>query len=295
MNKLKTLLPWQIKMFIKICFSQLGMTDFLLKTRVFRHGEMDNLNYAFNVFEKHFLRAKKYLPKEQGFTVLEIGPGDSLFSAIIAQAYGASFTYLVDVENFAKEEMSEFGKMIDFLKQKGLRVPKIPAGTQTKDLSTIYHYRYLTNGLNSLRTIPSNSIDFIFSTATLEHIHKNEFLKTMRELKRILKTNGICSHEVDLKDHLGSSLNNLRFSEKLWERDLIYNSSFYTNRIRFSDMLNVFKKAGFKYQILKIKKFDRMPLARNKLSFQFRSLPEEDLLTSGLEVLLFPDSSLGVN
>jgi len=46
----------------------------------------------------------------------------------------------------------------------------------------------------------------------------------------------MCSHRVDLRDHFGSALNNLRFSDKKWELDWIANSGFYTNRIRLQEM-----------------------------------------------------------
>ena len=43
------------------------------------------------------------------------------------------------------------------------------------------------------------------------------FEETVYQLRRILKKDGLTSHEIDLKDHLSYSLNNLRFSKNLWE------------------------------------------------------------------------------
>lgn len=96
------------------------------------------------------------------------------------------------------------------------------------------------------------SIDFIWSQAVLEHIRKSEFLDTMLELHRILRPNGVCSHVVDLKDHLGGALNNLRFSEKLWESNFMASSGFYTNRIRYSEMLDIFHQAGFSVEVVNV-------------------------------------------
>jgi hypothetical protein len=66
----------------------------------------------------------------------------------------------------------------------------------------------------------------------------------MTECRRVLSDTGVASHSVDLKDHLEGGLNNLRFSEKLWESDFFVNSGFYTNRIQFYEMLNHFKEPG---------------------------------------------------
>ena len=55
----------------------------------------------------------------------------------------------------------------------------------------------------------------IWSQAVLEHLKKSEFLEIMIELRRIIKDDGICSHKIDLKDHLYTSLNKIRFSEKI--------------------------------------------------------------------------------
>ena len=73
------------------------------------------------------------------------------------------------------------------------------------------------------------------------------------ELFRILKPNGVCSHRVDLRDCLDGGLNNLRFSEARWEDALFRKSGFYTNRIRFREMVEIFEQAGFKCTLLRVR------------------------------------------
>ena len=48
----------------------------------------------------------------------------------------------------------------------------------------------------------------------------------MRELRRVLRNDGVFSNRVDLRDHLGAALNNLRFPESLWERNAIAKRRF---------------------------------------------------------------------
>jgi hypothetical protein len=93
-------------------------------------------------------------------------------------------------------------------------------------------------------------------------------------------------HRVDLKDHLGGGLNNLRFAEARWEAPLFRNSGFYTNRIRFGEMMALFEAAGFECRLPRIMRWEEIPLPRQALDEAFRRLPDEDLLVSGFDVVL---------
>jgi SAM-dependent methyltransferase len=275
MNLLKEKLPWWAKMISKMIIGRLGLTNLFLKLRIFDHGKND-FEREFQVFNKHFLAVKNHIPKND-FVVLELGPGYSFSSAVFVHCFGGKLTYLVDQGDFVNKnhECRRFTALIEFLKNKGI---KSRGGI---------NYKYLTDGLQSLKRITSNSIDFIFSNAVIEHIKKNEFVPIMIELKRILKENGVCSHEIDLKDHLEKSLEHLRFSEEFWERDIVYNSGFYTNRFRFSEIIKIFKDLGFKYKLIDLKKFNKLPINNKKINIRFRNLPESDLLISSFQILLF--------
>lgn len=111
----------------------------------------------------------------------------------------------------------------------------------------------------------------------------------MEELRRVIRSCGACSHRVDLQDHIGGALNNLRFSEQIWESRFISNSGFYTNRFRFSEMMDLFRRAGFEAQVIKADRWDALPTARARLSDRFQHLPEDDLLISGFTVVLRPE------
>ena len=76
--------PWYLKIALKIVLSRIPLErTFWNRLGVFRHGRMKEPSYAFEVFMKHFHRAG--LPSDrQGFVGLELGPGDSLFSALSA-------------------------------------------------------------------------------------------------------------------------------------------------------------------------------------------------------------------
>ncbi len=277
MNFLKEKVPWWIKMVLKITTGKLGLTSFFLRIKIFDYGK-DGYGREFQVFNKHFSAVKKYLP-ENDFVVLELGPGYSISSAVFTNCFGGKFTYLVDQGDFVgkKHKDKKVASLLKFLENKGIKC--------NRDIN----YKYLTNGLKSLKEIPSSSVNFVFSNAVLEHIKKDEFIPTIKEIKRVLQDGGVCSHEVDLRDHLGRSLSHLRFSEEFWERDTIYNSGFYTNRLRFSEMIKIFKDIGFKYEIIDLQKFRKFPISKSKINSKFKDFSEDDLLVSSFQILLFRD------
>jgi SAM-dependent methyltransferase len=93
------------------------------------------------------------------------------------------------------------------------------------------------------------SVDFITSTNTLEHIPPADIGAILCECHRILKQDGLMSFQIDYMDHYAyfdptiSVYNFLRFDERTWRR---YNSSLqYQNRLRHSEYLALLGAAGF--------------------------------------------------
>lgn len=283
-----TPIPWWGKIAAKIILARLPV-DYTIWKRlhVCEYGNMEQPSYAHGVFRKHFdaVRSRRTLKE---FVGLELGPGDSLLSAMIAHAYGATAYYLVDVGAFAQLDLRRYKAMADFLRAHGLPTIEVTSLSSTEVILTACHATYGTSGLASLRAIPDRSVDFAWSHTVLQHVRCNEFLETMKELRRVLRPNGISSHWVDLKDCLGGALNNLRFSTPVWESAIMAESGFYTNRIRYSEMLTLFKEAGFEADVISAKRWDRLPTPRAKLSGHFQSLSDEELCVQGFHALLTP-------
>ena len=216
------LLNWRFKILIKIIFSRIPVSyNIWRKIGLFRHGAMDNHTYTLNVFNSH-LEKTGLAGNLNGKTILEIGPGDSIATAILASSFGAQ-TIMVDAGFYVSKNIEIYRDMVNDFQNKGLVFSFDINNINTiEELLFSCNARYLTNGLNSLLKIDSNSVDLIFSQAVLEHIRKNEFIDTMNHYYRILKKNGVCSHQIDLRDHLGGSLNNLRFSENIWESKILF-------------------------------------------------------------------------
>jgi len=285
-KKLKRYFPWWSKILIKIVLSRLPFSYQFWgqKIGLFQHGNMSNPEYAWNVFNLHYSRASSYLPDE--FVICELGPGDSLATAMIAPCFGAIKIYLVDVDNFATKNILFYNKLADFLISKKLDGFIFTSDFSLNELLKKNNACYLTNGLYSLQDIPDKSVDFVFSHAVLEHIRLENFFKIIKETFRILKVRGIASHKIDLKDHLGGSLNNLRFSKQVWESKLFSSSGFYTNRLRASEIANFIKQTSFEIVFQKENCWEKIPISPHKLHIEFSHLLECDLLTSGIEFVL---------
>ena len=247
------MIPWYVKIPAKIVLSRLPVSGKAWqKLHLFRAGGMDSEMYARSVFDKHF--GATGLSDLSNKTVLEIGPGNGLFTGKYANELGATKTWLIDSEPIADVELFP---------------------------NTVY----LTEGLRSFRQIPDASVDFLFSNAVLEHIRLKEFLPLVMEMKRVLKPNGIGSHQIDFRDHLQYALNNLRFSERIWESDFMAKSGFYTNRIPWAKMQAMLQD-HFVVSIKHCNFWPSLPTAQKKMSPQFRSMPQQDLMTLDCHVVL---------
>jgi len=280
--------PWWGKIAAKVILARLPVNYRAWKQlHLFENGAMDEPAYAYGVYKKHFDRVKSRRILDR-FVGLELGPGDSLLSAMVAHAFGASGYHLVDVAPFAHADLKRYRAMADFLAGQGLPAPDVEDLTSIETILAVCRATYGTAGLTSLRAIQDKSVDFVWSHTVLQHVRRAEFLETMQELRRVLRADGISSHWVDLQDCLGGALNNLRFRESVWESPLMAGSGFYTNRIRYSEMLAVFKEAGFESEVVHLKRWDRLPTSRSKLDDRFRGLSHDELCVRGFHVILRP-------
>jgi len=298
MKRLRGLVPWWLRICSKIMLSRLPVEYSTWKRlRLFEHGTMDQPEKALEIFVSLAKTAgvlqemgnRIYLTSglnRPGSSVLEIGPGDSLASALIAKSLGVGKSCLADAGNFITKDIGPYLKLAAYLGKFNLSVPWSTPPDSYDDIVRSCNATYLVEGLDSLKHIPGESVDYCFSNAVLEHIPKQEFSDFVEEFARILKPRAVSIHRVDLKDHLGGALNNLRFTDNVWESALFRNSGFYTNRIRFFEMVNLFNKARLDVEVAETLRWPRLPTPRRYLDHQFRKLSDEDLLVRGFVAVL---------
>ena len=279
-------LPWQLRIAAKVILSHVPISHRLLnKAGIFTTNEMENPGYAVEVFRRHFENAE-FARKRQPFIALELGPGQSISSVVIARAFGACAAYAVDISPFAVNDIDHY-RLLEFrLREIGLNPPSLAECFDLIGVLKACNGQYLSNGLDSLKGIPTGSVDFIFSHTVLQHVRRKDFISLLLELRRIQRRDGVGSHTVSISDILGGNLNDLRFRNGTWESEFMANSGFYTNRIRYHEFLNGFREAGFVPEVYRIARWDTLPTPRSKMAPQFAILPDSELQVSGFDVYL---------
>ncbi len=276
----KRALPWWAKIAAKLILARLPITKHTWqRLGLFSPGGMLDADYAIEVFDSHYLRAKGLRP---GFSYLELGPGDSLATAIVARARGAAGGWLVDAGAYASRSPEIYRTLIAKLEtaEAAEALAPLTLCDTADELLVAAGCTYVEDGLESLRKIPDASVDFVFSQATLEHVAKADFPETCRQLHRIQKPGSYASHHIDFKDHLGGSLQSLRFSEDLWEAPwFARRSGFYTNRLRLSHVIAHFEDAGFAVEVILRKRWPQTPMGSDRYHRAFATLTLRDILT----------------
>ncbi len=277
---------WALKIAAKMILSRLPIPyTFWKSIGLFRHGRMDRAEYALKIFRLHAGRAyPSGLPRDA--VVLELGPGDSVASAVIAAAHGAGKTWLVDAGDFARKDVEFYRTLASDLAQRGLPAPDLSRASSFEDVMTACNARYLTSGLRSFGEIPDATVDFAWSHSVLEHVRKCELEATLHELYRVMKRGAYTSHNIDYQDHLAGALNNLRFPERLWESPLFADSGFYTNRIPAIVMHGMFRLADFEPVEEQFGRWPVLPTPRGAMDAAFQVYGDEDLCCRTSHALL---------
>jgi ubiquinone/menaquinone biosynthesis C-methylase UbiE len=154
-------------------------------------------------------------------SVIEIGPGQN--SDTIARIFNStnvSKAYAVDIIKYFSDDFWR-NSGVDFL-------------------------------YGDTKSIQMNSIDFIYCYDVLEHVkHPDLFLK---ELRRIVKANGMVFLSWDLRDHL--HLNNEemwfdmhKYGKIVWNLQMS-NRSSYVNRLTINKWVEIFESSGFEIPMI---------------------------------------------
>jgi SAM-dependent methyltransferase len=274
--------PWWARLAAKVALAPVPYRVWQ-RVSLFRHGRMQDISYAKGAFDKHRTFVGELPPSP---VLLELGPGDSIGSALLGATIGASRTFLVDIQPFASSDVALYRSMARELERAGHDVPDLTRVEDVDGVLSACRATYLTDGVRSLAAIPDASVDFAWSNTVLQHVLRDEVPLLARELRRILKPAGVASHTIDFTDMLGGSLNHLRVPTRVWESGWIRRSNAYTNRLRRSELLGAFGEAGFEVEVIKEKRWAELPTPRRAMSPPFRRLPTDELLTSHVDVVM---------
>jgi hypothetical protein len=281
--------PWRVKLGVKVAVGLLPIPYSLWRrTGLFRHGEMLNPEYARQVVRNHTARAAL----APGFVALELGPGDSLASGIVASSLGASRTWLVDTGRFAEARPDRYRRLWTLLaSDPASSLGAWPEPTDLLDLCSEAQITYLAGGLRELEAIPPRSVDVAWSHAVLEHVRRAEMPDLFTGLVRIMRHTGTISHRVDLADHLTGGLRNLTVPSSRWERPLVWRSGAYTNRMSVSEIIAAAELAGFETEIVDVDHWREQPISRGELATEFRNRSDDELRVRAFDFIARPKVS----
>jgi hypothetical protein len=274
--------PWWVKIPAKLVLRSCSRSQhFWRRYGLFQHGFMLEPGYALGVFQDHLHMAQPYLQPKQDYTLLEMGPGDSLATAPIARAYGSACTWLLDVDSAAEADLAPYQQLCQTLRQPGSTpYPELLADFSSREemlRMSRAHYRY--HGLPDWADIPSGSVHWVFSHAVLEHVWLHDLRATLAESYRVLAPGAVATHCIDMGDHFNNSLHSLRLPAGLWESRAFRTSGFYTNRLRLSQWCQLFTELGFEIKHCRPVLWEQLPLPRRALQPEFAQLSDQDLLT----------------
>ncbi|MGC9332198.1 MAG: methyltransferase domain-containing protein, partial [Bacteroidales bacterium] len=171
-----------------------------------RHAS-DHLNYL-----------NKYAGENQAHTILELGTGWYPIVPVMFYLSGAGRVISVDIHNWINREnqIRTFKKFEEWKTRRLLDdfIPVIREDRWKKLLHMIRHAgEYDMEQINEtigLRCekqdaraldLCNDSIDFICSNNTLEHVDSGHLYPIFREFVRVLKPSGVMSHFIDMSDH----------------------------------------------------------------------------------------------
>jgi len=221
-------------------------------------------------------------------TFYEFGSGRDLVVPLAVSACGANRFITMDIERLAKLDLVQANASV-IAKLSNLSRPVF---SSWEELERSWSIDYRAPADARATGMESNTIDCAVSVETLEHIPKDDILNILKELRRILRPDGIALMQIDYGDHFKgfdpsiSSFNFLTYSEDDWRP---FQSRFqYVNRLRHSEYIALFESAGFEVLVAYPDRRPVDPAIVERLAPSFKAFSEEDLFTLGALIVARP-------
>jgi len=232
---------------------------------VFQRRVLRSLPAGESVFRRKFARALQHLgayeehgpgtPAEEA-CFYEFGAGWDLAIPLSYAALGVGRQVLVDIRpsvrvELVNDSLAAFDRLWEELEaEAGRQLRRLgePIGSP-EELEERFGIAYLAPRDARTTGLAAETVDFVSSTDTCEHIPAGDLAAIFHESRRLLRPGGAFSCRIDLQDHYSyfdpslSRYNFLRFSDRVWS---LVNSPLHNqNRLRSHDYLRLVREAGF--------------------------------------------------
>lgn len=158
-----------------------------------------------------------------------------------------------------------------------------PDNIQKEEIDKLIGLKPIVGDARNL-PLENNSVDFICSNNTFEHIPKEVLRNILVDFLRVLRPTGVMSHFIDMSDHFAhfdthiTIYNFLKFSSRAWK--MLDNSIQPQNRMRHRDYLDLYKEIGFPVSREEIRAGSLEDLNKVKVHPEFSTYSPEELAIS---------------
>jgi SAM-dependent methyltransferase len=289
---------WALKALVQGVLSHVPRGD-ALNYRLQRHVT-HNLPAPDDVFamhveeaQGHFEALRRHAPGlDPGqATLYEFGAGWDLIGPITLAMLGVGQQIVVDIRAHLRLELVN-----DTLR----RLPALIAEPRCSpeplasldELERRLGIRYVAPCDARATGLPAESVDFVSSTFTLEHIPEPDIAAILTESRRLLRPGGLVSGAVDMKDHYSyfdgdlGPYHFLGIGDRVWR--LVNPDLHYQNRLRLTDYRRLFEQAGFAIAEERVKRpgaDERRRLDELAPAPRFRGYAVDDLAALELRVV----------
>ncbi len=232
--------------------------------------------------------------------LMSFGAGWDLLENLVYYAYGVNRQVVFDIKPLARADLVDgLAASLALEPPEGsLRRPFPPLGANLKSaLSSKYGIDYRAPGDARNTELPTQSVDMIATSDTLEHIPKQALIEIISECRRVIAPTGVASMSIDYSDHFShfdasiSPYNFLRFDSGEWRRHNM--ASHFQNRMRHRDYAELFRNAGFSVAGQEVVRPPNWPelLRRQPIATEFSGAEAEDLAIVRGYFILLPDNA----
>jgi predicted SAM-dependent methyltransferase len=257
---------WIFKVMVQHAFSRLPFGEklnyfgqrYIVKRLPLSKGEfIGRINIAFRNFNSYSKYNRCNTPADRAI-FFEFGAGWDMVIPLSHYLFGINSQIIIDNREIARFELindslTRFNKYIEdlppFISDRLDNALNMYPVSNMQQLREKLGISYKVPGDARATGMADGSIDFISSTATLEHIPAREIPSIFNECYRVLKTGGILASSIDYIDHNSyfdntvSAYNFLKYSESVWP---VFNPTIqYQNRLRHKDFIRMAESAGF--------------------------------------------------
>ena len=239
------LINWKLKSFIYkiLFFFKAHNILFFIQKKITKRANIDIFTID-NSWKYHLKNLQYYDSKK----ILEFGAGKSLEQNIFLNYNFNSKLHQTVIDESNMLDIGLFNEASSQI-SKIIKIQKKSLVHSIEEIEKFYNIKYLAP--YDMEKIKKNEMifDACISTATLEHFPLEDLEKAFKNLKKIIKKNGIISSTIDYSDHYShtddkiNSLNFLQYDKNTWKK---YNTPYlFQNRLRHQDYRDFFLKMNY--------------------------------------------------